>query len=87
LDLTDQLSTILLCPTETAIQNLKKEGFPHKLGPNTWQYIINVGDVVYAENTDDPTRLAGIMDALRQIAGEVLVILPLHPRTRSKIGI
>lgn len=119
--LSDQLSTILYCPTETAIQNLKKEGFPHKLGTNIWQKVVNVGDVMYdaalfyatksekksrilqtlwlksknfvlatihrAENTDDTARLTGIMDALKQISGEILVILPLHPRTRKKMHI
>ncbi|MFW6134494.1 MAG: non-hydrolyzing UDP-N-acetylglucosamine 2-epimerase [Elusimicrobiota bacterium] len=45
--LSDQLSTILFCPTEKAIQNLKKEGFPHKLAGDTRQQMINVGDVMY----------------------------------------
>lgn len=38
-----------------------------------------------AENTDDPARLAGILGALREIAKETLVIVPLHPRTRKII--
>ena len=117
--LTDQLSTVLFCPTETAVDNLDKEGFPHKLSANTRQLITNVGDVMYdaalfygakaeeksrimqslglepknfvlatihrAENTDDPIRLGGIMAALNQIAKEITVILPLHPRTRKKL--
>jgi len=45
--ISDQLSTLLFCPTETTIQNLKKEGFPHKLANNKWQKMINVGDVMY----------------------------------------
>lgn len=115
----DQLSTILFCPTETAVKNLHKEGFPHKLSGHTRQLITNVGDVMYdaalfygikadkksrimqtlllkpknfvlatihrAENTDDPTKLKGIMEALSQIAIDVPVILPLHPRTRKKL--
>lgn len=36
-----------------------------------------------AENTDDPDRLDGIMSALAEIAGELPVVLPLHPRTRK----
>jgi len=117
--LTDQLSTMLLCPTETAIENLKKEGFPHKLSANARQLITNVGDVMNdaalfygaraeeksrimqsldlgpknfvlatihrAENTDDPMRLGGIMEALKKIAKENQVVLPLHPRTRKKL--
>jgi UDP-N-acetylglucosamine 2-epimerase len=34
-----------------------------------------------AENTDDPRRLAGIMNAFAQLDGQIL--LPLHPRTRK----
>jgi len=36
-----------------------------------------------AENTDDPLRLTAIVDSLNEIAREVKVILPLHPRTRK----
>jgi len=119
--LVDQLSTILFCPTETAIQNLKKEGFPHRLGTNTWQEVVKVGDVMYdaslfyasksdeksrvmkilklkpknfvlatihrEENTDDLARLTGIMDAFKLISREIPVILPMHPRTKKKMGI
>jgi UDP-GlcNAc3NAcA epimerase len=37
-----------------------------------------------AENTDDPTRLAAILTALSQ--APLPVLLPLHPRTRSRIA-
>ena len=37
-----------------------------------------------AENTDDPVRLKGILDAFRQIRRPI--ILPLHPRTRKTLG-
>ncbi|KXU38667.1 UDP-N-acetyl glucosamine 2-epimerase [Ventosimonas gracilis] len=36
-----------------------------------------------AENTDDPVRLATIMDALCTIARQRPVVWPLHPRTRQ----
>jgi len=118
--LADQLSTILFCPTDTSVENLKNEGFPHKLTTDNRQLITNVGDVMYdaalfyagkseqksrimqglgleaknfvlatihrAENTDDPVRLSGIMAALNHIARDIPVILPLHPRTRKKLG-
>ncbi|MFW6271762.1 MAG: non-hydrolyzing UDP-N-acetylglucosamine 2-epimerase, partial [Desulfosalsimonas sp.] len=45
--LADQLSTILFCPTDTAVQNLTNEGFPHKLAKERWQQVYNVGDVMY----------------------------------------
>lgn len=38
-----------------------------------------------AENTDDEARLSGILGALREIAREVQVVLPLHPRTHHKL--
>lgn len=39
-----------------------------------------------AENTDDASRLASIVEALNQIHSEVTnVVLPLHPRTRAAI--
>lgn len=37
------------------------------------------------ENTDDPQRLAAILDGLAKVAVEVPVVLPLHPRTRARI--
>lgn len=40
--LTDQVSSILFCPTDTAVANLKKEGFISK----TNVYVDNVGDVM-----------------------------------------
>lgn len=44
--LTDRVSTILFCPTKTAINNLKAEGFPFSLTTNHHQLITNVGDVM-----------------------------------------
>ncbi|TWO72097.1 UDP-N-acetylglucosamine 2-epimerase (non-hydrolyzing) [Caenimonas sedimenti] len=39
-----------------------------------------------AENTDDPARLAGIVAALAELARELPVVLPLHPRTRKVLA-
>ena len=36
-----------------------------------------------AENTDDPQRLAAIIDALQRVAEEIPIVLPVHPRTRN----
>jgi len=120
--LTDRISTLLLCPTETGVNNLKREGFPFsatsaKKGQQN-QYIENIGDVMYdavlyyrerakeqvrlesfqlhekayalctlhrQENTDNPARLSSILSALRTIAKDMLVVLPLHPRTKAKL--
>jgi UDP-GlcNAc3NAcA epimerase len=38
-----------------------------------------------AENTDDASRLASIVNALNEIAETRQIILPLHPRTRQKL--
>ncbi|MBO6633393.1 MAG: UDP-N-acetylglucosamine 2-epimerase (non-hydrolyzing) [Rhizobiaceae bacterium] len=37
------------------------------------------------ENTDDPGRLAEILEALAELAGRMKVVLPLHPRTRKTV--
>jgi len=106
--LTDRISDILFCPTETAVENLKKEGYDY-IGSK----IVNCGDVMQdaaifysanakeiekplpqkfilatihrAENTDSAQLLKGIFSALEQISGELTVVLPLHPRTKSKL--
>ncbi len=39
-----------------------------------------------AENTDDPARLASIMEGLGHVAERMPVVLPLHPRTRAALG-
>lgn len=110
--LADRVSSLLFCPTETAVSNLKAEGIT--------QGVHTVGDVMYdvslfyrdvarqrstmlddlsltedryvlatchrAENTDVPSRLLGIIDALAMIARNMPVVLPLHPRTRALLA-
>lgn len=121
--LTDRISTLLLCPTGTAVNNLKHEGFPfaanglHKAQQK--QRIESIGDVMYdavlyyrerakeqvsleifqlqekayalctlhrQENTETPARLNSIFSALRIIAQDMPVVLPLHPRTKAKLS-
>ena len=113
--LTDRISSILFCPTTTAVKNLHEEGFG-----NYPCRIEQVGDVMYdsvlfyldkarktsdvirrlrlekqsfalatihrAENTDNPNRLSGIVDALNEIHKTVDVVVPLHPRTRRHLS-
>ncbi len=43
--LTDRISSILFCPTQSAIDNLNNEGFPFPI-TNSQQLITNVGDVM-----------------------------------------
>jgi len=40
-----------------------------------------------AENTDNPKRLKSILKALNEVAKEVPVVLPLHPRTKKMIRV
>jgi UDP-GlcNAc3NAcA epimerase len=109
--LADRVSTLLFCPTATAVDNLSTEGVTRG--------VHNVGDVMYdvalfyrerahqnstilqrlclepggfvlatchrAENTDDPRRLESILSALAEIAEQLPVILPLHPRTHKLV--
>ena len=49
--LTDRLSTLLLCPTQTAVNNLHHEGFPYPAMSGNSAYtgppIVNIGDVMF----------------------------------------
>lgn len=110
--LTDRVSNLLFCPTQTAIDNLHQEGFQHFANR-----MILSGDVMYdavlfyrqkakevssilkreslsknnfalatihrAENTNDPTRLRSIVDALNEIHVKRPVVVPIHPRTKA----
>ncbi len=111
--LTDRISDILYCPTQTAIDNLAKEGYENiacepvltgdimqdaalfykqksddvstvlaDLGLEKGNFIL--GTIHRAENTDDLTRLGGIVEALNKVNSTTRVVVPLHPRT-SKI--
>jgi len=107
----DRLSTLLLCPTQRAVDNLKSEGMSNgvhlvgdvmfdvslffrdrartkseimaRLGLKEREFVL--ATCHRAENTEDPLRLAGIVAGLSDIAQEIRVILPLHPRTRKII--
>ncbi|MDO9582835.1 MAG: UDP-N-acetylglucosamine 2-epimerase (non-hydrolyzing) [Desulfomicrobium sp.] len=108
--LTDHVSDLLFCPTQTAVDNLVNEGITggvHLVGDVMYDVTLHYRDLAAelhslekwevtekgyalctvhrAENTDDATRLQGILGALRDIAVEIPVILPLHPRTRKII--
>lgn len=45
--ITDRLSLLLFCPTQTACTNLKQEGFPFFLKDKEKQQIIDSGDIMY----------------------------------------
>lgn len=106
--LTDHVSSLLLCPTSSAVSNLISEGIHgdhvknvgdvmldaarfyaskanksilERLGVQKGRYIL--ATVHRAENTDNPTHLTAILDALATVANDIPVILPLHPRTAN----
>ena len=120
--LTDRVSSLLLCPTQTAVNNLHNERFPFPAngfnGEIRAQRIANTGDVMFdavlyygeraqqqvslqkfglehqayvlctihrQENTDASERRNSILSALRTIAKDIPVALPLHPRTKLKL--
>ncbi|MBU1276230.1 MAG: UDP-N-acetylglucosamine 2-epimerase (non-hydrolyzing) [Proteobacteria bacterium] len=62
----------------------RQSGILDQLGLSRGNYLL--ATVHRPENTDDPRRLAGIMRAFEQIAGEIPVVFPVHPRTRQKLG-
>ena len=104
--LTDRISNILFCPTQSAVDNLEKEGYKTldikivkngdvmqdgalfykdlSVKPNIEladNYILST--IHRAENTDNPQRLEAIFKALNEIAKEIQIVLPLHPRTKN----
>jgi UDP-GlcNAc3NAcA epimerase len=54
-----------------------------QFGVRAHEYIL--ATVHRAENTDTPGRLESVFGGLREVAREVPVLLPLHPRTRSAL--
>jgi UDP-GlcNAc3NAcA epimerase len=109
--LSDRISSLLFCPTNTAVENLTNEGINNG--------VYQVGDVMYdvalfyrdraqqnsrilsslglaskkfalatchrAENTDDPQRLASILGTFAEIAKDMPLVFPLHPRIKKLI--
>lgn len=55
-----------------------------RLGLSDGGYVVTT--IHRAENTDDLGRLTAIAEALSEIARDVPVVLPLHPRTRGRLG-
>jgi UDP-GlcNAc3NAcA epimerase len=59
----------------------QKSGILERLGLRADGYVL--ATVHRAENTDDRARFSNILGALAEVAAEVPVVLPLHPRTRK----
>ena len=70
--LTDQVSDILFCPTETAVKNLKNEGFDQKP-----VQVLNVGDVMQDSSMFFAERaLKG--EALKDVPESNFIVATLH---------
>jgi UDP-GlcNAc3NAcA epimerase len=54
-----------------------------RLSLNARKYVL--ATVHRAENTDDPARLTAIFRALSKVAGQIPVVIALHPRTRESL--
>lgn len=69
--LTDHLSTLLLCPTETAVGNLRREGIA--------DHVYNVGDVMYdtALFAADASLASPVLERLR-IAERCYALATIH---------
>jgi UDP-GlcNAc3NAcA epimerase len=63
---------------------IKESDIVSRLGLRPGGYAIST--VHRAENTDDPVRLAAVLEGLREVARSMPVVLPLHPRTRGVLS-
>ncbi len=61
-----------------------KSDVAKRLGLSGRDYIVVT--IHRADNTDDPDRLGAIVGGLAGIGGSIRVVLPLHPRTRERLG-
>ncbi|MDG4647141.1 UDP-N-acetylglucosamine 2-epimerase (non-hydrolyzing) [Roseibacterium sp. SDUM158017] len=59
-------------------------GILSELGVTTKGYVL--ATVHRQENTDHPERLSAILDGLSGVSSELPVVLPLHPRTLSRMS-
>ncbi len=108
--LTDHISNLLFVPTQTAIDNLVREGITkgvHNVGDVMFDGILHFSKIAAekseilaqlgvseneyllctihrAENTNDISRLKGIVKGLND--SEEQIILPLHPRTQKYLN-
>lgn len=60
----------------------RRLGVPARRGLETGGYAL--ATLHRPSNVDDPQALAAVLDALGQVAREMPVVLPLHPRTRNR---
>lgn len=71
--LTDRISSLLLCPTETAVDNLKKEGFSH-----FDSRIEKIGDVMYDAALYYASRAEQRSDIIQRLKLNSFVLGTIH---------
>ena len=79
---TDRISDVLYCPTDTAVGNLEREGFEH--------YdcrIAKTGDVMEdaARYYASRAEARELVEGLNEIGERETIVMPLHPRTKAAI--
>jgi len=110
--ISDRVSQLLFCPTNTAKNNLNAEGITcgvHNVGDVMLDVSLNYREIAKrksmilkdlnlkphefilatchrAENTDDTHNLYAILSALSELAKNMNIVLPLHPRTKQAIN-
>jgi len=72
---------------DALVANLEKAHLTNTLGrlglePKAFAYVT----LHRPSNVDHPASLTGIMAALKQLAGRMKVVFPMHPRTRKMCG-
>lgn len=72
--LTDRVSNVLFCPTQAAVANLAKEGFPYSTASGQPQCIVQVGDVMQDSAQLFATR-ASVPEGLALTDGFVLATI------------
>lgn len=60
-----------------------QSGVLRRLGLAPGKYVL--ATIHRPENTDDVHRMSGIMRAFQELAAEMPVVFPVHPRTRQKL--
>jgi UDP-GlcNAc3NAcA epimerase len=66
------------------LRNVDSQPVLRKFGLQPKEYVL--ATIHRAENTDSSERLHAIVDAMADVAREVAVVLPLHPRTRAALA-
>ena len=63
----------------------ERRGVPARLGLDPGKYAVVT--LHRPENVDDSGRLAAIVDALVELARNVQIVFPIHPRTRARLDV